>query len=183
MKSLGDNGFIGRSSDGGDETSRLVLMSCAAGLGAFAAGCGRNRAVQQSDTSAFGVKHIPYEMLFTANDNFIFCNLHGDSSSGKRARPPDTRCAACLRPPFTIGAQRFAGASGCTHELMTSWDTSGVSSLRRRAGLPRPVQLLLMTLSISIACAIIALQKSGLLTDITANQLSSCGLHPHSSSY
>lgn len=30
-----------------------------------------NRAVQQSDTSAFGVKHIPYEMLFTANDNLI----------------------------------------------------------------------------------------------------------------
>lgn len=140
-------------------------------------------AVQQSDTSAFGVKHIPYEMLFTANDNFIFCNLHGDSSSGRRARPPDTRCAACLRAPFTTGAQRFAGASSCTHELMTRWDTSGVSSLRRRARLPRPDQLLLMTLSISIACAIIALQKSGLLTDITANQLSSCGLHPHSSSY
>ena len=100
MKSLGDNGFIGRSSDGGDGTFRLVLMSCAAGLGAFAAGCGRNRAVQQSDTSAFGVKHIPYEMLFTANDNFIFCNLHRDSSSGKRARPSDTRCAACLWAPF-----------------------------------------------------------------------------------
>lgn len=30
-----------------------------------------NCAVQQSDTSAFGVKHIPYEMLFTANDNLI----------------------------------------------------------------------------------------------------------------
>ena len=60
------------------------------------AGC----AVQQSDTSAFGVKHIPYEMLFTANDNFIFCNLHGDSSSGRRARPPGNPMRSVSSGPF-----------------------------------------------------------------------------------
>ena len=71
MKPLSDNGFNGGSSDEDDETSRIDLMRCAASLGASQQAAGGNRAVQQSDTSAFGVKHIPYEMLFTANDNLI----------------------------------------------------------------------------------------------------------------
>jgi hypothetical protein len=41
MRPLSDNGFNGGSSDEDDKTSRIDLMRCAASLGAFAAGCGR----------------------------------------------------------------------------------------------------------------------------------------------
>lgn len=123
-----------------------------------------NCAVQQSDTSAFGVKHIPYEMLFTAMIIWLSCNLHGGSSlRGGAPAPSDWRATSFGRLVESIVAQ-WIQVIRAAHRVVRSlegWLESAGECASGEVFLP--IKLLLMPLAISIAFAIMHYRIAGYL--------------------
>ena len=165
MKSLGDNGFDGRSSDGDDKTSRIVLMSCTASLGAFAAGCGRGIVLsskvilQPLAWSTFLAKCYSLQMII-----WLSCNLHGGSSlRGGAPAPSDWRATSFGRLVESIVAQ-WIQVIRAAHRVVRSlegWLESAGECASGEVFLP--IKLLLMPLAISIAFAIMHYRIAGYL--------------------
>lgn len=113
---------------------------------------------QQIVTLAFGAKHIPFGMLFIANDFGVpviyigwACRVRGAWSAVPGCEIPilvraseRIRCAAMV--PASVGA---------SDDRLTSRGLRLTAGLQAEAGVSFPSKLLLMPLAISIAFAII----------------------------